>query len=244
METGLLSCYFKCSPRFILQGGSEWDECLLGSRLTSLFRGGKKIKPPWRIYLGVPNQLSWDWRSYLDDRWNKKSPVVMTQLPYDLILKFYLRLTEKNLNHELCVHMFVCHTPSILCAEPYWALVGFWVDAEQVLQAGPSERAPRGTAHGTAVHGALCLAPTSSANPEHPWSAVGTCCRELLLLLAAGGLCNHVLGAWTLIVLDRKNTVWVKGPARVCDSVYMWVTRVFLLTAIAGWDGGVTGLTL
>lgn len=127
----------------------------------------------------------------------------------------------------MCECVCVCHTPSILGAQPHWALVGLRVDAEQVLQACPGERAPGGAAHGAAIHGALCVGTASSAYAQHAWSSVGAGHRELLLLLTAGGLCSHVLGAWTLVILEGgREGVWVYDVfmyacvTEVCMSVF------------------------
>lgn len=83
--------------------------------------------------------------------------------------------------------------------------MGLWVDAEQVLQARPGEGAPGGPTHGASVHRDLRVGAASSTHPQHSWSSVGTCHCELLFLLTAGGLCGHVLGAWTLIIFEGEN---------------------------------------
>lgn len=140
----------------------------------------------------------------------------------------------------------VYHTPSVLGAQPHWALVGLRVDAEQVLQARPGERAPGGATHGAAIHGALRVGAAPCAYPQHARSAVGAGHRELLLLLTAGGLCRHVLAARTLVVYEgeRSECKCITSLSRRSTWVTSVCMGVFLRTAIAGGYGGVTGLTL
>lgn len=134
----------------------------------------------------------------------------------------------------LCVCVFVHHTPSILSAQPHGALVGLRVDAEQVLQARPGERAPGGPTHSAAVHGALCMGAARSADPQHPWSSVGACHWELLLLLTAGGLCSHVLGAWTLVIFDGVMRESISIPC-VCVCKYVCDRSMSIFTHCRSW---------
>lgn len=109
-------------------------------------------------------------------------------------------------NQKLSPHVSVCHTPSVLCPQPHWALVGLGVDAEQILQTRPGEGTAGGSAHGTAIHGALSLGTTSSSNPQDSWRSVGTCHWEFLLLFTAGGLCSHFLGAGAFVIFTGKRS--------------------------------------
>lgn len=125
----------------------------------------------------------------------------------------------------------MCHIPSVLGAQPHRALIGFWVNAEEVLQTGPSERTPGGAAHGPAIHRAVCMNAVSSTHPQHPRSSIGAGNWELLLLLTTGGLSYHVFGALTFIIcVGRKYECVCVCVSGKCVCVYL-----FILTYCHSW---------
>lgn len=133
---------------------------------------------------------------------------------------------EKGLENVLTIVQrcaCVSHIPSVLSAQPHRALIGFWVNAKEVLQTGPSERTPGGAAHGPAIHRAVCMNAVSSTHPQHPRSSIGAGDWELLLLLTTGGLSYHVFGALTFIICFGRKYECVcvcVSPASVCLFIH------------------------
>lgn len=85
------------------------------------------------------------------------------------------------------------HAPTVLGAQPHGALVGFGVEAQQVLEAAAGEGAAAGAPQGSAVCGALAVPALPEGGGEGEEAG-------LLLLLRARRLRCRLLAAWDFLV--------------------------------------------
>lgn len=90
------------------------------------------------------------------------------------------------------------HAPAVLGAQPHGALVGFGVEAQQVLEAAAGEGAAAGAPQGSAIRGALAVPALSEGGGEGEEAG-------LLLLLRARRLRRRLLAARDFLVWKGRD---------------------------------------